>query len=132
MLCEIEAGAAEVLRTHFHVVPESDITKLDRIGAVDLVAAGFPCQDLSQAGGKRGIGGSQSGLVDHLFRLLREMLVSGVPAEWVLMENVSYMRRLDKGRALAHVTGQLEKRGTGGHTARSTPAGSAFHSGGSV
>ena len=37
---------------------------------VDLVAAGFPCTDLSQAGNMKGITGEASGLVGEVFRLL--------------------------------------------------------------
>ena len=37
---------------------------------VDLVTAGFPCQDLSQAGQTAGLKGGQSGLVWEAFRLI--------------------------------------------------------------
>ena len=42
---------------------EPDIRKLKAFPKVDLIAAGFPCQDLSQAGRTAGIGGRQSGLI---------------------------------------------------------------------
>ena len=47
---------------------------LDRqfpISLQELVAAGFPCQDLSQAGRTAGITGTRSGLVAEVFRLVR-------------------------------------------------------------
>jgi DNA (cytosine-5)-methyltransferase 1 len=37
----------------------------------DVVAAGFPCQDLSQAGRTAGIDGQNSGLVQRVFELLQ-------------------------------------------------------------
>src|ERR1700760_2289550 len=73
-----------------------------------LVGAVFPCQDLSQAGGKTGIEGSKSGVVEHLFRLLE---AGGEKPRWVLIENVSYMLRLDRGRGMAYLVDRLEARG---------------------
>jgi DNA (cytosine-5)-methyltransferase 1 len=71
-----------------------------------LVTAGFPCQDLSQAGKTGGIGGSRSGLVDHVFRLLDKTRVP-----WVLLENVSFMLHLDAGRAMRRLVEAFEERG---------------------
>jgi DNA (cytosine-5)-methyltransferase 1 len=63
-----------VLAAHFPGVPlHSDVRELGELPPVDLVAAGFPCQDLSQAGKTAGIGGAQSGLVGEVFRLLGGM-----------------------------------------------------------
>ena len=108
-LCEIDEPARIVLKDRFAVSQGRlwhDVTKLAQLPRVDLVTAGFPCQDLSQAGRKRGISGSQSGLVSHVFRLIDESRVSSV-----LLENVSYMLRLDQGEAMRFLTGEFEKRG---------------------
>src|SRR4029450_2204278 len=71
MICEIDPGAAEVLRQRFGMAVEPDVRKLSAFPKVDLIAAGFPCQDLSQAGRTAGIGGHQSGLVGQVFHRLR-------------------------------------------------------------
>lgn len=105
--CEIDPAARAVLAAHFpgaQIV--EDVRALDRLPRVDLVAAGFPCQDLSQAGRTAGIDGERSGLVGEVFRLLDR---STVPA--VLLENVPFMLRLDRGRAMATVASALEARG---------------------
>ncbi len=39
-------------------------------GKVDCLAAGFPCQDISSAGGGAGIKGKRSGLVSEVFRAI--------------------------------------------------------------
>jgi len=108
LLCEIDPGAGAVLRKRFPRTPlHEDVTKLDRLPAgTDMVAAGFPCQDLSQAGQTRGIRGRQSSLVDHVFRLLR---LTDVP--WVLLENVPFMLQLGRGAALRHIVSELEALG---------------------
>jgi len=109
LLCELEPAAQRVLRARFPdvaVVP--DVRKLRSLPKVDLVAAGFPCQDLSQAGHTAGIGGSRSGLVDEVFRLVSRP--RSAPT-WLLIENVSFMLHLDRGRAMAHLTDRLSDLG---------------------
>ena len=76
-----------------------------RLPNVDVVAAGFPCQDLSQCGRTAGIRGAKSGLVDRLFELLARRQRG---PRWVLLENVPFMLRLDRGRAMRHLTQSLE------------------------
>jgi len=106
LLCEIDPGAGAVLGTHFpDVTLHTDVTTLRAIPAgVELVAAGFPCQDLSQAGRTAGIGGDRSGLVDEVFRLVRRK--RGGP-RWLLIENVPFMLQLDRGAAMRHITTAL-------------------------
>ena len=87
---------------------QSDVTTLEGLPACDLVAAGFPCQDLSQAGRTAGITGSQSSLVEHVFRLLDS---ANPEPTWLLLENVSFMLSLDRGKAMAWLVEQLESRG---------------------
>lgn len=107
LLCEIDEGAQAVLGARFPRIPiVGDIKEIDRLPAVDLVCAGFPCQDLSQAGRTAGISGRNSGLVSEVFRLLE----SSDP-EWVLLENVPFMLRLERGRAMRYLTDELSSRG---------------------
>ncbi len=108
LLCELDPAARAVLRERFPGIPlHDDIRTLERLPpGTDLLAGGFPCQDLSQAGRTRGIGGGNSGLVGEIFRLLR---THDVPH--LLLENVPFMLALDGGRAMRHVTGALEELG---------------------
>ncbi len=110
LLCEIDEHARAILRARFgDCALEVDVRAMARLPTADLVAAGFPCQDLSQAGGKRGITGQKSGVVQALFELLRRC--KGEPPRWLLIENVPYMLSLDSGRAMAVLTRQLEELG---------------------
>ena len=109
LLCEIDPGARAVLSRHFPNVPiESDVKRLKGLPEVDVVAAGFPCQDLSQAGRTAGIRGKQSGLVGHIFRLLDARKKQ---PRWLLIENVSFMLQLDRGKAMRYLVDRLEDRG---------------------
>lgn len=108
LTCENWAPAQAVLANRFlGVRNHPDVTTLDSLpDDTELVTAGFPCQDLSQAGKTGGIGGARSSLVDHVFRLLDK-----TRAPWVLLENVSFMLHLDAGRAMARLVHEFEARG---------------------
>lgn len=107
-LCEIDDSARNILATHFAGVQSvADIRTLKSLPSLDVLAAGFPCQDLSPAGRTEGISGARSGLVAEVFRLLRK----GPRPRWVVLENVPFMLRLDRGRAIRLVTAELEALG---------------------
>lgn len=100
------APAAAVLAARFPDIPNAgDVAELTSLPTVELLTAGFPCQDLSQAGRTAGIGGQKSGLVDHVFRLIDRS-----PPKWVLLENVSFMLRLDRGSAMDRLVSAFEER----------------------
>ena len=108
LFCENDKSATAVLTTRFPGIPiHADVRALrDLPVKTDLVAGGFPCQDLSQAGRTAGIAGSQSGLVGEVFRLLEKR-----PSRWVLLENVPFMLQLGKGRALEVILDAFERLG---------------------
>ena len=105
---ECWSPAAAVLADRFADVPNlGDVTAIKMLPPeVDLVTAGFPCQDLSQAGKTAGILGKKSSLVDHVFRLIDKS-----HPKWVLLENVSFMLRLDGGSAMLRLVSAFEERG---------------------
>ena len=107
LICEIDDRAQAVLSNRFPGIPlVSDIRELTSLPKADLVTAGFPCQDLSQAGRTAGIGGKQSGLVGEVFRLLAQS-----SPRWLLLENVPFMLQLDQGNAMRFLTTELEELG---------------------
>jgi len=79
-------------------------------GRIDVLAAGFPCQDLSQAGKTNGINGSRSGLIGHVLRILKGRRRAGKP-RWIILENVSFMRHLGDGIGMDVVLNGLSKLG---------------------
>lgn len=105
--CEIWEPARAVLAARMpDVVCERDIRSLAALPAdIELLVGGFPCQDLSQAGLTAGITGARSSLVGEVFRLLDRN-----PVPWVVLENVSFMLQLDKGRAMRTLIEAFEER----------------------
>lgn len=83
-----------------------DVAAVKTLPRVDILTAGFPCTDLSQAGRMRGIGGSASGLVSHVFRLLPK-----ARPDWVVLENVRNMLSLDQGKAMKFLVESFEEMG---------------------
>jgi len=104
LLCEVWEPARAVLQEQFPGVPvHGDIRDLGELPVTDVVAAGFPCQDLSQAGRTAGIHGDESGLVRYLFELLHD-----AQPRWVVIENVRNMLVLDSGNAMRYLISELE------------------------
>ena len=108
LLCEVWEPARAVLCVRFQGLEiEPDVRELGSLpGDADVIAAGFPCTDLSQAGRTAGINGSQSGLVAHVFRLADKH-----DLRWLILENVRNMLALDGGRAMHYLVAELEDRG---------------------
>ena len=88
---EVLPPAMRVMAAHHPGIPNlGDITQVDWEawrGAVDILGAGFPCQDISNAGTREGIDGSRSGIwknVAEAVGVLRPQLV--------FLENVAAIR----------------------------------------
>ena len=110
LFCEIDGAAQDVLGHHFPEVPiVDDVAQLRSIPKCDVLSAGFPCQDLSQAGKKAGISGSQSSLVSHIHRLVSRPGYKR--PTWIVMENVPYMLRLGRGSAMDYVIEMIQSLG---------------------
>jgi DNA (cytosine-5)-methyltransferase 1 len=107
LLCDVDTASQRVLLERFPGVPlVGDIRELVALPDADVYAAGFPCQDLSQAGRTAGIEGARSGLVSEVFRLLEAS-----DPRWLLLENVPFMLQLDRGAAMRFLTSSLEELG---------------------
>lgn len=115
LYCEIDPRCAAVLRARMAAgdLPDGpvhdDVRTLDRAtlrrylgdAPVDIVFGGFPCQDLSTAGSRRGLDGERSGLFWEIMRIVAAL---PDPPPFVLLENVAGIRSLalrQVGTALA-------------------------------
>jgi len=106
--CEVEPFARRILAKHWPDVPIlGDIRavgpeQIAALGSIDVICGGFPCQDISMAGGAAGITGSRSGLWGELLRTIRL-----VRPFYALVENVAAL--LDRG--MGAVVGDLAEIG---------------------
>ncbi len=108
LLCDILPQSKAVLNERFDGVDYvADVTRLGSLpGDADCITAGFPCQDLSQAGRTAGLDGARSGLISEVFRLLRDR-----PVSTVVVENVSFMLQLGGGSAMRAIVDEFEALG---------------------
>jgi DNA (cytosine-5)-methyltransferase 1 len=90
--CEIDSDAASILKNNNPSVPVWDDIRTFQPPKVEVVAGGWPCQDLSIAGKQEGLKGLRSGLLMELIRVARE---SG--AHTIVAENVTNLLRLNGG-----------------------------------
>ncbi|WP_433229943.1 DNA cytosine methyltransferase [Micromonospora sp. CA-248260] len=88
---ETDRHAATVLAHHWPGIPNlGDIASVDwtQVTPVDILTAGFPCQDISNAGKRAGITGEHSNVWNHVataVRVLRPQLL--------FVENVAALLR---------------------------------------
>jgi len=105
-LCDVDADACSVLEARFSGVKlHVGIDKLSPLPAVDVLVGGFPCQDLSAVGTRRGITGDRSSIIHKLFDLLE---VAARKPEWLVLENVPFMLQLQGGMAIDLIARRLE------------------------
>jgi DNA (cytosine-5)-methyltransferase 1 len=71
-----------------------------------IITGGFPCQDLSMAGKRAGLGGARSGLFWEICRLLDE-----TKAQNFILENVPGLLSSNQGKDMAAVLEALVERG---------------------
>ena len=102
--CEIEPFPRKVLAKHWPDVPiYEDVRTMDFSGvSADVITAGFPCQDLSNAGKRAGITGERSGLYRYVLESIRV-----VRPRFAILENVAAIL----ARGMGSVLGDLATEG---------------------
>jgi len=71
-----------------------------------IITGGFPCQDLSMAGRRAGLGGARSGLFWEICRLLEQ-----TKSQYFILENVPGLLSSNQGKDMATVLEALVERG---------------------
>ena len=109
-MCEIDKHAQKILQRRFpDATLHTDVRKVSyERRSVDLICGGFPCQDLSVAGKRRGLDGERSGLWFEFARIIDE----AEPA-WVVIENVPGLFSSNGGHDFAVIVDWLVQRGYG-------------------
>lgn len=110
--CEIDKTCRSVLERHWPGVERGTDVNDDaaekslRRLRPDVLAFGFPCQDLSVAGRRAGLAGERSGL---FFRCA--FLIAQCRPHWVCIENVPGLLSSNGGRDMGTVLGTLGELG---------------------
>ena len=106
--CEQDKFCQQVLRKHWSNVPiYDDVRTIDatRLGNIDIVAGGFPCQAVSQAGLQKATEDDRW-LWDEMLRIIQDC-----KPKWVIGENVVGLININEGILFEQVQTDLEKEG---------------------
>jgi len=112
-LWQVEIGpfAKTVLEKHWPNVPRfGDVRDVGKhnLKPVNVISGGFPCQDVSHSGARRGLSASRTGLFFEATRIIDEL-----QPEWVVLENVPGLLSSNKGQDFAVVIETLTELGYG-------------------
>lgn len=106
--CEFDKFALRAYKAIHNTTDEWEAHDVRKIKPYDIPTAsiwcfGFPCQDISIAGTRRGIrGGTRSGLFWEIMRLLAGRSEEDRP-EWLVVENVKNLLSIGRGFDFARV-----------------------------
>lgn len=107
--CELDAWKRSILAAHWPDTPiHDDITTLHDPEPVDVMIGGFPCQDLSVAGKRKGFDGERSVLA---FEFLR--VAESLAPRWIILENVPGLLSSNRGRDFARLVDEVVACGYG-------------------
>jgi DNA (cytosine-5)-methyltransferase 1 len=126
--CEFEEHAQRILKKHWPDVPiYDDVRTLDGAqfrGAVDVVCGGFPCQDLSAAGHRKGFEGERSSLYTEMLRIISECM-----PRYAIFENVTELLAGESGQWFAKFLYDLAEIGYAAdwHCISASAIGTAHH-----
>lgn len=106
---EINEFALSILNKHWSSVPKfkdvRDVGK-ENLPTADLICGGFPCQDVSIAGERKGLEGKKSTLWSEFYRIVCE-----IRPRWVIIENVTGLFTSDDGRFFTKILQELSSIG---------------------
>lgn len=112
-VAEIEPFPCAVLKARFPNTPNlGDVTAITRerveaLGHVDVVVFGFPCQDLSVAGKRKGLKNADGTSTRSGLFFPAARIAEWSKARWTVVENVPGLFSQNGGRDFAAVVGEL-------------------------
>jgi len=110
--CEWEDAPSKILEANFPGVPNyRDVTQVDwaSVKPVDILTGGFPCQDVSLAGRRAGLGeGTRSGLWSEFAKAIEV-----IRPRWVVIENVRGLLSAKAGSDLEQCAWCMGETGNG-------------------
>jgi DNA (cytosine-5)-methyltransferase 1 len=105
---EIDKYCRYVYKKNFGVEPYGDIRtiKSEEIPDFDILCAGFPCQDVSLAGKRKGLKGERTGLFYEIVRIAKDK-----KPKYLFLENVKGLLSSNKGWDFAEILITLDEIG---------------------
>ena len=107
--CDKEKSCRKILAKQFpSTTIYEDVRTIDtsKVSPVDIVIGGFPCQDLSVGGQRKGLSGERSGLFYEFIRIVRDMPIRST---FVVVENVPGMLTSNNVKDFAVILNEMVK-----------------------
>jgi DNA (cytosine-5)-methyltransferase 1 len=104
---EIDDFCQKVLTKHWVNVPKfKDVRDVGKhnLPTADLICGGFPCQDVSLAGARKGLEGKRSTLWSEFHRIICE-----IQPRWIVIENVLGLLSSDNGEFFTKILRELSQ-----------------------
>jgi DNA (cytosine-5)-methyltransferase 1 len=105
-ICEIDPVCRQVLSLRFPKAKQFDDIRTITPDPADLLVGGWPCQDLSVAGQRKGLAGENSGL---FYNFVNVAILAKVRA--IVAENVPNLIKMDRGTVFTEVLREFENKG---------------------
>jgi DNA (cytosine-5)-methyltransferase 1 len=102
---EIDEACNKVLQKHWpNIARYKDVREVGKsnLESVDIICGGFPCQDVSFAGTRKGLTGKRSTLWGEYFRIICE-----IRPKWIVVENVRGLLSSDDGKFFGKILREL-------------------------
>ena len=106
---EIDDYCNKVLEKHWPEVERfRDVREVGKhnLTPVDIIAGGFPCQDVSFNGLRKGLDGDRSTLWSEFYRIVCE-----IQPKWIVIENVRGLFSSDDGEFFRKILWELSEQG---------------------
>lgn len=101
---DIDKKACKTLEDNFnHNIVCCDIKEFCPMQSVDIITAGFPCQSFSIAGYKKGFKDPRGSVFFEIIRIVKYL-----NPRVLLLENVDYILKHDKGKTMKTILASLE------------------------
>jgi DNA (cytosine-5)-methyltransferase 1 len=107
-MVENDQYAASIASYNFPDIPiYSDVSLVnpEDLPQADALLYSFPCQDLSNAGNRKGFSGDRSSLYEHAVRIIQHLRTTGL--RYSLAENVCGLLSSNNGRDFERLIGDL-------------------------
>lgn len=113
MASEIDSKACKVYEDNFHIRPEGDVRKIDpkKIGQIDVICGGFPCQTFSKAGKQAGLGDPRGTLFQEIIRIATYFEEIEKRPKILILENVHNLVNHDKGKTWRTIKNAIREAG---------------------
>jgi len=106
LACDIDKACRAVYKDNYGIDPIEDVRKInpEELEDFSILCGGFPCQSFSNGGKKKAFNDERGLLFDEIMRIAKVK-----QPEFMFLENVKHIRKVDDGNVLKYILDKLDK-----------------------